>query len=153
MKFGLILREDRMDQKRNKNVMEAVRFLLFSISAGIIQTLSFTLFKEVFHLIYWPSYLMALILSVVWNFTVNRNFNFKKAPNIPLAMLKIGIYYLIFTPISTYAGDYFARLGTNNYLILFCTMFVNLITEFCVYKFIVFGKNAPEKPTKKAKMA
>jgi putative flippase GtrA len=142
-----------MDEKTKKNVLEAIRFLLFSISAGIIQAVSFTFFKEVFHLIYWPSYLMALILSVIWNFTINRNFNFKKAPNVPLAMMQIGLYYLIFTPISTYAGDYFAQLGTNAYLILFCTMFVNLITEFGVYKIFVFGKKVPEKKQNKVKSA
>jgi len=138
-----------MNDKSKKNSLEAIRFVLFSMSAGLVQVGVFTIFQEVFHCVYWPSYLIALICSVVWNFTINRNFNFKKAPNVAIAMLKIGIYYAIFTPLSTWIGNYCSVQGGNSYLILIITMFINMVTEFCVYKFLVFGKKQPDKVTNK----
>ena len=77
------------DINSNQNVEHAVKFLLFSISAGIIQALTFTFLFEVIHFIYWPAYLIALVLSVLWNFTLNRKFTFKSAANVPKAMIKI----------------------------------------------------------------
>lgn len=129
-----------MNKNIKQNVLQAIKFTLFSMSAGIIQAGVFALLKEIIHLIYWPSYLIALIASVLWNFTLNRNFTFKEAPNVTKAMLQIGAYYLMFTPLSTMWGDYFSKLNINEYLILFITMLINLITEFCVYRFIVFKK-------------
>ena len=122
-------------------VWQAVKFVLFSMSAGLIQAGVFAFLHDVvraFGQSYWPSYLIALVCSVLWNFTLNRNFTFRSAANVPLAMIKIGIYYAIFTPLSTWWGDALERIGWNAYLILILTMFVNLVTEFCVYKFLVF---------------
>ena len=121
--------------------IQAIKFVLFSASAGIIQTAVFALLHDViraFGQSYWPSYLIALVCSVLWNFTLNRNFTFRSAANVPVAMTKIAIYYCIFTPLSTLWGDALERLGWNAYVILILTMFVNLVTEFCVYKFVVF---------------
>ena len=87
---------------------------------------------------YWPSYLIALTLSVVFNFTVNRKFTFKSAKNVPLAMMQIIIYYIIFTPLSTWWGEALTRAGWNEYIVLFGTMVINLVTEFSVYRFIVY---------------
>ena len=124
----------------NENAVHMIKFLLFSMSAGVIQAVSFAIFKEVFHFIYWPAYLIALTLSVVWNFTLNRKFTFKSAANIPVAMTKIAIYYAIFTPASTWWGDKLTspQVGWNYYLVLFLTMVTNLVTEFLVTKYIVY---------------
>ena len=121
--------------------IQAIKFVLFSASAGMIQAAVFALLHDViraFGQSYWPSYLIALVCSVLWNFTLNRNFTFRSAANVPVAMTKIAIYYCIFTPLSTLWGDVLERLGWNAYVILILTMFVNLVTEFCVYKFVVF---------------
>ena len=99
---------------------------------------SFTLLNETIHWAYWPSYLIALTLSVVYNFTVNRKFTFKSAKNVPLAMTQIFLYYLVFTPLSTWWGEALARAGWNYYIVLFGTMVINFITEFSVYRFIVY---------------
>ena len=115
--------------------------MLFSASAGIIQAVSFTLLNETIRWNYWPSYLIALTLSVLYSFTVNRKFTFKSAKNVPLAMTQIIIYYLIFTPLSTWWGEALTRAGWNEYIVLFGTMVINLITEFCVYRFIVYRKH------------
>ena len=68
---------------------QTVKFTLFSISAGVIQVASFALFEEVFHWQYWPAYLTSLVLSIVWNFTLNRRFTFQSAANVPVAMAKL----------------------------------------------------------------
>lgn len=110
----------------------------FFHGAGIIQTVTFTLLNEVAHFAYWGSYLTALVLSVLYNFTVNRRYTFKSATNVPIAMLKIAIYYCIFTPISTYLGNMAASAEINEYLVLIVTMLCNMSTEFLVCRFWVY---------------
>lgn len=126
------------NQEKNENLVHMIKFLLFSMSAGIIQAITFTLLFELAHFIYWPSYLIALTLSVVWNFTLNRKFTFKSAANVPVAMTKIAIYYAIFTPLSTWWGDALTTIGWNEYLVLFITMVSNLVSEFLVTKYYVY---------------
>ena len=97
------------EQKRHETLGQMIKFTLFSISAGIIQILTFSLLYELLSLPYWPSYLTALVLSVLWNFTFNRKFTFKSAANVPIAMIKVGAYYAVFTPLSTWWGGCFRR--------------------------------------------
>lgn len=121
-----------------KEFKRAVKFTLFSISAGAIEIGSFTLLNEFTKMPYWPCYLIALVLSVLWNFTLNRNFTFKSANNIPIAMLKVFIYYLIFTPISTILGDHLVNIGVNEYVVTIGNMLINFITEFLYQRYFVF---------------
>ena len=127
-----------MEKNKNENMGHMIKFLLFSMSAGLIQVLTFTLLFEIGGFIYWPSYLIALILSVVWNFTLNRKFTFKSSANVTVAMTKIAIYYAIFTPLSTWWGDALTNINWNEYLVLFLTMITNLVSEFIVTKYIVY---------------
>ncbi|MBQ1482000.1 MAG: GtrA family protein [Erysipelotrichaceae bacterium] len=123
----------------NKDLMQTLKFTLFSLSAGIIQLGSFALLHDVFRLAWWPSYLISLILSVVWNFTLNRNFTFKSASNVPVAMAKVFAYYCVFTPLSTFVGNYLTgTLHFNDYLVTILNMLVNLVTEFLYQKYYVF---------------
>ena len=118
-----------------------LKFVLFSISAGLIEIGAFTLLNEVFHLPYWVSYLVALVLSVLWNFTLNRRFTFKSAANVPVAMLKVAAYYAVFTPLSTGLEHWYtATLGWNEYLATAANMLLNFVTEFLYQRFFVFGK-------------
>ncbi len=121
-----------------ENITQVTKFVLFSISAGIIQVIVFTIMLGLLHVPYWGSYLTALIASVIYNFTVNRRFTFKSANNIPLAMIQLGIYYAIFTPLSTWWGDALVNIGWQDYLVLGLTMVTNLVTEFCVNRFIIY---------------
>ncbi|MBR3762529.1 MAG: GtrA family protein [Lachnospiraceae bacterium] len=126
-----------------KELIRTVKFVLFSISAGIIQVLSFTLMEELLHLPHWVSYLVSLILSVLWNFTLNRKYTFRSANNIPVAMMKVAVFYLIFTPLSTWwtavlTGE---GVGFNEYLVLIGSMLVNFVTEYLYDRYIVFGKS------------
>lgn len=124
-----------------KEFWRVVKFTLFSISAGLIQMGSFSLLYELTDLPYWPSYLISLILSIVWNFTLNRKFTFKSAANIPVAMLKVLAYYVAFTPLTTLLGDFLAEdLLWNGYLVTALNMILNFVTEFLVQCFWVFGK-------------
>ena len=151
-----------MAQDKKKNIWQFVKFVLFSASAGIIQVVTFTVLNEAVIKLpfiqnamtsndtfarimkneYGPIYLIALLLSVLWNFTFNRKFTFKSAANISIAMLKVLGYYAVFTPVSTILGNYFtakyADVGAIYYIVLGCTMATNLITEFLFDKFVVF---------------
>lgn len=133
----------------NKSALQILKFTLFSISAGVIQAISFTLLNEIFKLQYWAAYLTALVLSVLWNFTLNRRFTFKSAANIPLAMAKVFGYYLVFTPLSTYLGALAEGSGANEYIVLGITMITNFVTEFLFCKFIVY-RNQENTREKKA---
>lgn len=120
------------------NFVQILKFTLFSISAGIIQITSFTLLNELAKLPYWPAYLISLILSILWNFTVNRRFTFKSAANVPVAMAKVFGFYLVFTPLSTYLGHLAEGSGVNEYAVLIVTMLSNFVLEFLFCKFIVY---------------
>lgn len=151
------------DETKSKGgVWQFIKFALFSAAASIIQILSFTLMSEVIIKLpflqnlmetnrtfskimsneYGPMYLIALLLSVIWNFTFNRKFTFKSAANVPIAMLKVLAFYCVFTPVSTLLGNYFtakyADVTAINYIVLACTMACNMTTEFLYDKFVVF---------------
>lgn len=124
--------------EQKKEWIRVLKFTLLSISAGIIQTLSFTLMNELFHWNYWVCYLTALTLSVLWNFTLNRKFTFHSANNIPIAMLKVAAFYLVFTPLSTWGGSALEAAGWNEYIVLVISMLSNFVLEFLYCRFFVF---------------
>ena len=131
-----------MKKQRNREWIRTLKFALFSVSAGIIEISSFTLLNELTNWDYWPCYLTALLLSVLWNFTLNRKFTFKSAANVPVAMLKVACYYAVFTPLSTWLEHYLAgQLGWNEYLVTAINMLLNFATEFLYQRFFVFGKS------------
>ncbi len=117
---------------------QMVKFTLFSISAGLIQVGSFAIFEELFKWSYWPSYLISLILSILWNFTLNRRYTFKSAANVPVAMMKVFAFYLVFTPVSTWLGHIATMTGTHDYIVLAVTMISNFVLEFLFCKFVVY---------------
>ncbi|MBR4799728.1 MAG: GtrA family protein [Clostridia bacterium] len=129
-------------QNGRKELFRAVKFTLFSISAGIVQIASFTLLNEILHWPYWISYGIALVLSVLWNFTFNRKFTFKSAANVPAAMLKVAAYYAVFMPLSLYLEYLLAdKNGWNEYLVTAINMLLNFVTEFLYQRYFVFGKS------------
>ena len=132
-----------------ENFIQTAKYALFAASAGVIQIGAFTLLTELGMFRdadrpYGPSYFIALVLSVLWNFTFNRKFTFKSANNIPVAMLKTAGYYLVFTPLSIWWGDALTAHWTGHlmqYAVLGGTMLVNFVTEFLYQRFFVFGKS------------
>ncbi len=124
-----------------KELIRVIKFTLFSLSAGIIEIISFTLLNELIHLPYWVSYVTALVLSVIWNFTLNRRFTFQSAANIPVAMLKVMMFYAVFTPLSAWFEHIMTmKFGWNEYLATAVNMLINFITECMYQRFFVFGK-------------
>ena len=124
-------------ENNKKQLWQAVKFTLFSISAGVIQIVSFALL-EIFITDYWIPYLISLVLSILWNFTLNRRYTFKSAANVPVAMAKVFGFYLMFTPLSTYLGNVAEGLGINDFIILIVTMLANFVLEFLFCKFVVY---------------
>ena len=127
-----------MQKERKEELARVSKYVLFSASAGIIQFLVFTLTHEIVGWPYWPCYLSALVLSVLWNFTLNREFTFKSTANIPRAMTLVALYYCVFTPLSTLWGTALTNAGWNDYLVLGGTMLVNLTTEFLFWRLVVY---------------
>jgi len=130
-----------------------IKFVLFSASAGIIETVSCIVLNEFVHLDqytrldeligneYGLSYFIALVLSVLWNFTLNRKFTFKSVANVPVAMLKILGFYLVFTPLSIWWTVMLTNIGWNEYVVLGITMLANLSTEYLFDRFVVYRNN------------
>ena len=136
-----------------KELIRTLKFVGFSISAGVIEFVTFTLLNELTPLSYWPCYLIALVLSVIWNFTLNRKFTFQSANNVPVAMAKVFAYYCVFTPLSTILGNYLAeKAGWNEYLVTALNMIANFVTEYLFDRFVVFRNSIDtnEQARKKA---
>lgn len=126
------------EHKDATSVWQVLKFTLFSISAGLIQIAAFTLMEAVFHLPYWPSYLTALVLSVLWNFTFNRRYTFRSDASVARSMLLVALFYAVFTPVSTWWGHALTTAGWNDFLVLAGTMVVNFVTEFLYQRFVVY---------------
>lgn len=125
-----------------KELLRSLKFLLFSVSAGIIQLALFALLNELLQLDYWVSYLIALVASVLWNFTFNRRYTFKSDGNVGRAMLLVFAFYCVFTPLSTMLEHRLAGvLGWNEYLVTAINMILNFITEFLYQRFVVYRKS------------
>ena len=130
-----------MDNKK-KEALRAVKFGLFSVSAGIIEIILFTILERFTSWPYWPCYLIALVASVLWNFTLNRQYTFQSANNVPVAMFKVACFYAVFTPVNTIMGNHLAEdLLWNEYLVTGLNMALNFVTEFLYDRFFVFGKS------------
>ena len=126
-----------------KEFLRTLKFVLFSISAGLIQVVAEVVMLELVHAAPWLSYLVALVLSVLWNFTLNRKFTFQSAANVPIAMLKVAGFYVVFTPLSTWWTAVLTGPGFlwNEYLVLIGTMLINFVLEYLFQRFFVFGKS------------
>lgn len=126
----------------NKNsFLRIVKYLLVARSAGIIEFGTFTLLTLMGVWPYWPCYLIALVFSVLWNFTLNRKYTFRSTANVPVAMFKVAVYYAIFTPLTTIGGNYLAEsMGWNDFLVTIMNMLLNCLTEYLYQRYVVFGK-------------
>ena len=135
---------------KKQSILQVVKYTLFSVSAGIIQAGSFALLYELLlggeQALYWACHIAALVLSVLWNFTLNRKYTFQSATNVPVAMLKVAGFYLVFTPVSAWLGQLLANAGWPGLLVEALTMVANFVLEFLFFKFVVFrdGKKNEE---------
>ena len=127
-----------------------LKFLMFSISAGVIQILSFTLFIEVLGFIEWLANALSMTLSVVWNFTINRKMTFKSANNVGVAMLLVALFYACFIPISSLFTDFANNAGINEYLVEAMVMISNFVLEFLYCRFVVYRNSCDTAASKKS---
>ena len=145
---GIIIlnpRKGEKPMKDKKELLRMIKFTLFSISAGLIEAASFALLNELTAWSYWPCYLIALVLSVVWNCTLNRRYTFQSAANVPVAMALTLLFYAVFTPLSTILGQYLADKGWNEYLVTGLNMVANFVLEFLWQRFVVYRNHIDDR--------
>ena len=130
-----------MAGETKKEVIRTLKFIGFSTSAGVIELGTFTLLNELVGWPHWLCYLIALVLSVLWNFTLNRKFTFQSAGNVPKAMALVALFYLVFTPASTWLEHFLTGKGLNEYLVTGINMALNLSLEYLYDRFVVFRKS------------
>ena len=125
-----------------KEFWRFIKSVLFSISAGVIEIVSFALLSELTPLKEWISYIISVVLSVIWNFTFNRKFTFKSANNIPIAMLKVALFYVVFIPLTALLEKFLTEdLIWPGILATAINMVLNFILEFFYQRYFVFGKS------------
>ena len=137
------------DSNKFKELIRAVKFLIVSISAGLVQIGTFALFNDVFCWNYWVAYLLSLLLSIVWNFTVNRRITFKAANNVAVAMLLVIAFYAVFTPVSTVLGNLAEKAGVHDYIVLAVSMVLNFVLEFLYTRYVVYRNSCDTAVSKK----
>lgn len=127
-----------MSEKR-KELIRTVKFALCSASAALIQIGAFTLCMEVFGWKESVSNAVAVVLSVLWNFTLNRKFTFQSANNVPIAMLKVVAFYAVFIPLSSWwTAVLTEQFSWNGYVVEIMNMLINFVTEYLYQRFFVF---------------
>lgn len=137
-----------MQQNKFKELIRVLMFTIVSISAAIVQAGTFALMNELCKWNYWLSYLISLLLSVLWNFTINRKVTFKSANNYKVAMLLVLLFYAVFTPVSTILGQLAENNNVNEYIILVVTMLSNFVLEFLYTRYVVY-KNSCDTAVRK----
>lgn len=139
-------------QVNREELMRTIKFVLFSISAGVIEIASFELLNILTPWDYWVKHIISIVLSVIWNFTLNREFTFRSANNVPVAMLKVALFYAVFIPVTTLLGDYLVKTcGWNDTVVKLLTMLLNFATEYLYDRFVVFGKTIDTNKRAQAK--
>lgn len=133
------------DNNKSKEFWRVVKFTIISISAGLIQAGSYALLRLLISQFAegsWQDYVFAytpsLLLSVIWNFTINRKYTFKSANNVKVAMLLVLAFYLVFTPVSTILGGMAVNNGAHPDIVFVVTMLLNFVLEFLYTRFVVY---------------
>ena len=126
--------------KDRKELWRALKFTVISLSAGIIQIGSFTLFNELILSEEQAalSHFIALVLSVIWNFTINRKVTFKSSNNIVKSMILVALFYVVFTPASTLFMGWATGIGMDEYLVEAINMLANFVLEYLFTRFVVY---------------
>lgn len=134
--------------EKSKEIIRAIKFTFISLSAGIIQIGTFTLMYELLQWKYWLAYLISLLLSIIWNFTINRKVTFKSANNVPKAMAQLLGFYAVFTPVTMIAGQWIEGMGVPGLAVEIATMVLNFVLEFLFCRFVVY-RNSCDTAEKK----
>lgn len=123
-------------------LIQAIKFTLLSITAAGVEVASFALMVWINSLTgwfpFWVSQSVSIALSVIYNFTVNRHFTFKSANNVPIAMLKVALFYVFFIPLTSWGGQILSNMGWADWLLKGISLLLNFVGEFLWWKFVVF---------------
>lgn len=146
-----------MEPAKKTELIRTFKYICIAASAGVIQfvsTLVLTLIwpKEEFSMGPALFYLIGLILSVIWNLTINRKYTFKSAANMKNAIWLTVAFYLIFAPASTLLQSWLSNGDVLNLFTIDCLdwhelvgtvicMILNLGLEYPFQRFIVFRKS------------
>lgn len=122
----------------NETGVQALKFTLLSLSAGVVEAGTFALLQWLTPLPYEWTHVISITLSVIYNFTLNRRYTFRSANNVPIAMLKVAAFYAVFIPVTAWGGQMLADAGVADWLIKAGTMVLNFVGEFLWWKFVVF---------------
>lgn len=145
--------------KKKSELLQALKFTLFSLSAGIIQIALDSLLLYVFKWeTWWMHYLPSLVASVLWNFTFNRKYTFKPTNHVMRDMLLVAAYYAVFTPASLMLGNWMEAWGASlgmkelfDTAVTIIMMLVNFVTEFLFQKFVVYREKETAAPVEPGK--
>lgn len=140
-----------MKENKFKELFRVIKFTIISISAGLIQIGSFTLINEIFDCNYWVAYIPSLLLSIIWNFTINRKITFKSSNNVTKSMILVLLFYAVFTPLSTLLGTYLTSINVNEYIVQGINMLLNFVLEFLYTRYIVYRNSCDTINTEKKK--
>lgn len=161
--------EKEEKKAKRKTLAQAIKYACCTISAGVIQLVSFTILQAVIpasgqtihfivedmDLVTFLATTIALVLSILWNFTLNRKFTFKAAGNVARAMILAFLFYVPFYPFQTWyvytvKQELIAALGEDLAGILAegTVMLINGVLEFCWQKFFIYRKTADTAPDK-----
>ncbi|MBR5961660.1 MAG: GtrA family protein [Clostridia bacterium] len=144
--------EQEKQPKDRSELIRTIKFVLFSISAGVIEFGSFELLNILTPWSYWVKHIISIVLSVLWNFTLNREFTFRSANNVPIAMLKVAAFYAVFILVTTIMGNYLVQTcGWDDTVVKILTMLLNFVTEYLYDRFVVFGKSIDTNSRAQAK--
>ena len=133
-----------------KEFWRFIKFVIFSISAGLIELGSFALLDSFTELKEWICYIISVVLSVIWNFTFNRKFTFKSATNVTKAMIKVAFFYVVFIPLTALLEKYLTEtLLWDGLVATLINMVLNFILEFFYQRYFVFGKSVDTLSDKK----
>lgn len=142
-----------MKAEVRRNLLQAVKFTFFSVGAGVIQIGSYALLHELLkneglsvNGLWAATYLPSLVLSVLFNFTLNRKYTFRSADNVPKCMALVFAFYVAFTPLSLWLGglankSILEHISWGNYIVEGCTMIANFVLEFLYNRFVVYRKS------------
>lgn len=131
-------------------IIRFFKFVGFSLGAGVIEFVSFTLLKllgeqnETWLVI---AEVTSVVLSCLFNFTLNRKFTFKSANNLALGMVLYGVFYLIVTPLGAQFILWLTRSGWDPFVAKVVKMLLNFLLDFSYCNFILFRKSNKQKKT------
>lgn len=138
-----------------KEALRALKFVLFSASAGIVEAVAMVLCEEVIKIPgHYVCYTIALVLSVLWNFTFNRKFTFQSAENVPKAMALVFLFYVPFAPFTIWLQHILSDVNSwNEYVVLAINMALNLTLEYLWDAKVVYKKTMDTNEIAKRKQA